>query len=159
MNGISVLTSAGWFERPGILVMIWLALVILFIILELISLGLTTIWFAAGALAAGIAAMFGGPVWLQIVLFIAVTSLLLFCTRGFAKRHLDNRIEKTNAESLIGKTSVVIEAIDNSASCGKIKIGDIEWTARAVNETQVIPEGTKVMIREIKGVKCLVEPV
>lgn len=159
MNDISVLTSAGWLERPGILVLIWLALVILFIILELISLGLTTIWFAAGALAAGIAAMFGGPVWLQVILFIAVTSLLLFCTKGFAKRHLDNRIEKTNAEGLIGKTSVVIEAIDNSASSGKIKIGDIEWTARAVNETQVIPEGTKVMIREIKGVKCLVEPV
>lgn len=160
MNGmLSVLTGAGWIQSPGILVFIWLALVILFIILELISLGLTTIWFAAGALLAGIVAILGGPIALQIIVFIVVSSLLLFCTKGFAKRHLNNRIEKTNAESLVGKTSVVMETIDNGASSGKIKIGDIEWTARAVNEVQIIPEGTKVIIREIKGVKCLVESV
>lgn len=160
MNGmVSVLTGVKWLQSPGILVLIWLALVILFIILELISLGLTTIWFAAGAFVAGIVAMLGGPIVLQVIVFIVVSSLLLLCTRGFAKRHLDNRIEKTNAESLVGKTSIVMETINNEASSGKIKIGDIEWTARAVNEAQVIPEGTKVVIREIRGVKCLVESV
>lgn len=156
---VSVLTGAGWLQSPGILVLIWLALVILFIILELISLGLTTIWFAVGALAAGIVAIFGGPIVVQVIVFIVVSSVLLLCTKSFAKRHLNNRIEKTNAESLIGKTSIVMETINNEASSGKIKIGDIEWTARAVNETQVIPEGTKVVIREIRGVKCLVESV
>ena len=160
MNGmVSVLTGVKWLQSPGILVLIWLALVILFIILELISLGLTTIWFAAGAFVAGIVAMLGGPIVLQVIVFIVVSSLLLLCTRDFAKRHLDNRIEKTNAESLIGKTSIVMETINNEASSGKIKIGDIEWTARAVNEAQVIPEGSKVVIREIRGVKCLVESV
>ncbi len=148
----------GVLGSAGIMALIWLALVILFVIVELISLGLTSIWFAAGALVAGIVAMVGGPFWLQVILFMVVSAVLLACTRGFAKRHLDNKIEKTNAEGLVGKSSVVIETIDNASSTGKIRIGDIEWTARAVNETQVIPKDSKVIIREIKGVKCMVEP-
>lgn len=149
----------GILGNAGIMVLIWLALVIVFIIIELISLGLTSIWFAAGAFVAGLVAMFGGPFWLQAVVFLIVSAVLLACTRKFAKRHLDNKLEKTNAESLIGKTSIVIETIDNASATGKIRIGDVEWTARAVNETQVIPMDTKVIIREIRGVKCMVEPV
>lgn len=148
----------GILGSAGIMALIWLALVILFVVVELISLGLTSIWFAAGALVAGIVAMVGGPFWLQVILFMVVSAVLLACTRGFAKRHLDNKIEKTNAEGLVGKSSIVIETIDNASSTGKIRIGDIEWTARAVNETQVIPKDSKVIIREIKGVKCMVEP-
>lgn len=149
----------GILGNAGVLALIWLVLVIVFVVMELITLGLTSIWFAAGALVAGLAAMFGGPFWLQILLFIIVSAVLLAGTRGFAKRHLDNKLEKTNAEGLIGKTSIVIETIDNAASTGKIRIGDVEWTARASNEMQVIPKDTKVVIREIKGVKCMVEPV
>ncbi len=143
----------------GIFAFIWLALVIVFFIAELISLGLTSIWFALGALVAGIAAIFGAPVWLQCLLFILVSAIALASTRKLAKRFLDNRLEKTNAESMIGKTSVVIEPVDNANGTGKIKIRDIEWTARSVNETQVIPKDTKVMIRDIQGVKCMVEPI
>lgn len=152
-----VMTGTAAIGNPGIQVLIWLALVILFIIIEIISLGLTSIWFAAGALAAGIVAMLGGPIVLQAIVFIVVSAVLLVCTKGFAKRHLDNRIVKTNAEELIGKTSIVMETIDNVASSGKIKIGDVEWTARAVNEAEVIPKDAKVIIREISGVKCMVE--
>jgi membrane protein implicated in regulation of membrane protease activity len=143
----------------GICAIVWLVLVLVFFIAELISLGLTSIWFAAGALVAGIAAMFGAPIWLQCVLFILVTTATLASTRKLAKRFLDNRLEKTNAESLIGKTSVVIETIDNEKGTGKIKIRDIEWSARSVDETQVISSGTKIMIRDIQGVRCMVEPV
>ena len=148
----------GILGSAGIMALIWLALVILFVVVELISLGLTSIWFAAGALVAGIVAMVGGPFWLQVILFMVVSAVLLACTRGFGKRHLDSKIDKTNAEGLVGKSSIVIETIDNASSTGKIRIGDIEWTARAVNETQVIPKDSKVIIREIKGVKCMVEP-
>lgn len=144
---------------PGICVFIWLALVILFFIIELISMGLTSIWFAAGALAAGIAAIFNAPIWAQCLIFIVVTAVTLASTRKFAKRFLDNKLEKTNAEGMVGKTSMVIETIDNAKETGKIKIRDIEWSARALNETQEIAEGTKVVIREIRGVKCIVEPV
>lgn len=138
---------------------VWLVLVIAFSIAELISMGLTSIWFAAGALVGGIAALCHAPIWLQFVLFIVVSAVTLASTRKFAKRHLEDKIQKTNAESLIGKTSIVVETIDNAKSQGKLKIGDIEWTARALNETDVISEGKKVIIREIQGVKCIVEPV
>jgi membrane protein implicated in regulation of membrane protease activity len=143
----------------GICAVVWLVLVLVFFIAELISLGLTSIWFAAGALVAGIAAMFGAPIWLQCVLFILVTTVTLASTRKLAKRFLDNRLEKTNVEGLIGRTSMVIETIDNAKGTGKIKIRDIEWSARSVEETQVIPSGTKIMIRDIQGVRCMVEPV
>ena len=155
----TILTATVLFENAGIMTLIWLGLVILFIVLEIISLGLTSIWFAVGALASGIVAMLGGPIALQIIVFLVVSVVLLACTRGIARRHLDNRIERTNAEGLIGRTSIVMETIDNAASTGKIKIGDVEWTARAVNEAQVIPKDTKIIIREIHGVKCMVEPV
>ncbi len=143
--------------NAGIMVFIWLALVILFVVVELFTLDLTSIWFAAGALVAGLVAMFSGPFWAQALVFVAVTAVLLASTRKIAKRHLDNKIEKTNSESLIGKTSFVIEEVNNVASTGKIRIGDVEWTARAVNETEVIPVNTKIVIREIRGVKCMVE--
>lgn len=158
MTGI-VLNGTGFIGSTGIFVLIWLALVILFVILELITLGLTTIWFAIGALASALIAMLGAPIWLQVVVFIVVSAVLVACTRGFAKRHLNNRLVKTNSESLIGKTTVIIETVDNTALTGKIRINDVEWTARAVNETQVIPKDTKVVIREINGVKCMVEPI
>lgn len=143
----------------GIYVIIWLALVLVFVIIEIISLGLTSIWFAAGALVSAFAAMFGAPIWLQWIIFIVISGILIACTRKFAMKHLNNRLEKTNAESLIGKQSVVIEEIDNAAPSGKIRIGDVEWTARSVKEGIVIPKNQKVVIREISGVKCMVEPV
>ncbi len=143
----------------GWISLFWLALVIIFAIVEMLSMGLTSIWFAAGALVAGIAAICNAPIWLQFVLFVLVTAIALASTRKLAKKFLENKIEKTNAEGLIGKTSIVIETIDNAKETGKLMIGDIEWSARAVDETAVIEEGSKVIIREIKGVKCIVEPV
>lgn len=156
---MEILTATMWFNSAGIMALMWLALVILFAVIEFISLGLTSIWFAAGAFVAGIVAMLGGAFWLQIVVFIVVSAVLLACTRKFAKKYLDSKIEKTNVESLIGKTSVVIETINNMASTGKIRIGDVEWTARTAEGSQVIAEGSKVVIREIVGVKCIVEPI
>lgn len=143
----------------GIDVIIWLALVLVFVIIEMISLGLTSVWFAAGALVSGISAMFGAPVWLQWVLFIVSSGILLACTRKLAVKHLNNHLEKTNAEGLPGKHSIVIETIDNAVPSGKIRIGDVEWTARSVKEGEVIPKNQRVVIREISGVKCMVEPV
>lgn len=157
----SILSNAvqpSWLS-DGVLALIWLALVIIFAIIEMISLGLTSIWFAGAAFVSAISAMLGAPIWLQILIFIVVSAVLLASTRGVAKTFLEKKLEKTNAEGLVGKTSVVIETIDNAASTGKIRIGDVEWTARAVQETQVIPKDSKVMIREITGVKCMVELV
>ena len=137
----------------------WVVLVIVFIVVEIISLGLTSIWFAVGALAGAIAAGLGAPIWLQCILFIVVSAIALGSTRGLATKYLNNKLEKTNAEGLVGDTVYVIEEIDNKNATGKIRVRDLEWTARAMSDDQIIPKDTKVVVREIRGVKCIVEPV
>ena len=138
----------------------WFILVVVFIVVEIISLGLTSIWFAVGAFAAGIVAIiFPNQIWLQCIVFIVVSAIALGSTRGLATKYLNNKLEKTNAEGLVGDTVYVIEEIDNKKATGKIRVRDLEWTARAVSDDQIIPKDTKVVVREIQGVKCIVEPI
>lgn len=155
LNGLDLST---W--NPSVFqVAFWVVLVIVFIVVEIISLGLTSIWFAIGALAGAIAAGFGAPIWLQCILFIVVSAIALGSTRGLATKYLNNKLEKTNAEGLVGDTVYVIEEIDNKKATGKIRVRDLEWTARAVSDDQIIPKDAKVVVREIQGVKCIVEPI
>ncbi len=134
----------------------WLAIVVVMAIIEIITLGLTTIWFAGGALVAFIASLFGAGFVIQVVLFVAVSVILLAATRPLAVKYLNKNMESTNAESLIGKLAVVKEEIDNLNARGHVSVNGQEWTARAVEE-KVIPEGVTVEIVEISGVKLLVK--
>ncbi len=134
----------------------WLAIVVVMAIIEIITLGLTTIWFAGGALVAFIASLFGAGFVIQVVLFVAVSVSLLAATRPLAVKYLNKNMESTNAESLIGKLAVVKEEIDNLNARGHVSVNGQEWTARAVEE-KVIPEGVTVEIVEISGVKLLVK--
>ncbi len=134
----------------------WLAIVVVMAIIEIITLGLTTIWFAGGALVAFIASLFGAGFVIQVVLFVAVSVILLAATRPLAVKYLNKNMESTNAESLIGKLAVVKEEIDNLNARGHVSVNGQEWTARAVEE-KVIPEGATVEIVEISGVKLLVK--
>lgn len=138
-------------------VLIWLTIVAVFILIEMITLGLTTVWFAGGALVAAIASAFGAPIWIQLLLFIFVSILLFVFTRPIAMKHLNPKTEKTNVESLIGKKAVVLQTIHNQASQGQVKVNDIEWTARSTNDDTIIQAGTTVIIRKISGVKLIVE--
>lgn len=133
----------------------WLAVVIVMAVIEIITLGLTTIWFAGGALVAFLASMLGADFLVQLVLFIAVSVLLLAITRPLAVKYLNKNRESTNAESLIGKLAVVKEEIDNLNARGHVSVNGQEWTARSFEE-KIIPEGATVEIVEISGVKLLV---
>ncbi len=135
---------------------IWLALMVLFILVEAATAGLTTIWFAGGALAAFLAALVGGDLVVQVILFVLVSLLLLIFTRPLVKKYLNGRTLKTNADSLIGRTAVVSEEISNLRATGTIMIDGMSWTARSESEEE-IPVGAEVRIREIRGVKCIVE--
>lgn len=139
--------------------MIWLGILAVLLIIEAITAGLTTIWFAGGALVAAIAAYCGAGVVLQFVLFFAVSLVLLIFTRPVAVRYMNHNVEKTNAESLLGKRAVVIEKIDNLAQTGYVRIRDIEWTARTSDDSVKIPENAVVEIEEIQGVKLIVKEV
>ena len=135
----------------------WLLLAAIFIVIEIITLGLTTIWFAGGAFVAAIAAACGANLVIQIILFVVVSVVLLFLTRPIAVKHLNANTEKTNAEALVGAKAVVLEEINNLKETGKAKVNGMEWTARAKSDDEIIPVDSMVTITEISGVKLIVE--
>lgn len=136
----------------------WIAAMIFFIIVEAVTVGLASIWFAIGSVAALICALAGGPVWLQAVWFVAVSALTLYLTRPLVKKYVSSRAVPTNADRNIGRTAVVTEAIDNLAATGTVKVDGLDWTARSTDDNVTIPKDTVVIIKEIRGVKLLVEP-
>lgn len=134
----------------------WLVVVVVMAIIEIITLGLTTIWFAGGALVAFLACLLGANLIVQIILFVLVSLLLLGFTRPFAVKFINKDRTKTNAESLIGKDGVVLQDIDNLKANGMVSVSGQEWTARSADDT-VIVKDTVVEIVEIRGVKLIVK--
>lgn len=135
---------------------VWLVLLLAFAALEGITVGLTSIWFAAGALAALIAALLHGPLWLQIALFLAVSILCLLAVRPLARKYVNTQVQPTNADRVIGAEARVTEDIDNIQGKGAVTIGGIIWTARSDSD-EVIPAGSLVRVLRIEGVKVFVE--
>ena len=135
---------------------IWTALLVLFVLGEAMSVGLTSIWFAAGSLAGLICALLEGPWPLQIALFIAVSTLTLLAFRPLAKKYLNGKVEPTNADRVIGSTATVTEDIDNLKGTGRVLVGSMPWTARSEDGSS-IPAGALVRVRRIEGVKVYVE--
>lgn len=135
---------------------IWLVLLIVCIVIELISLGLTTIWFAGGAFVAYIANVAGANELIQIALFLVVSLVLLFFTRPLAQKYINKGTAKTNVEAIAGKTAKVIEEINNINATGKAVIDGEEWMARSVNDEEVFNPGELVTVSEVKGVKVIV---
>ena len=138
------------------MIQIWLIAIALLLLVEFATSALTTIWFAGGALIALICAFFGGPVWLQVILFIAGSIVLLFLTRPLAVKLMNKGAVRTNADSLIGKEAVVTERIDNLQSTGTVQNNGQVWTARSVNPEHRIEKDEIVMVRAIEGVKLIV---
>ena len=135
---------------------VWLVLLLLFAGAEAATVGLTSIWFAAGALCALIAALLGGALWIQIALFLAVSLLCLLAVRPLARRHLNSRVEATNADRVIGEQAQVTEDIDNIHGKGAVVIRGVTWTARSEDGSPV-PAGSLVRVLRIEGVKVFVD--
>ena len=135
----------------------WLVAVVLFILIEIATMGLTTIWFAGGALVAVIASALGLPLVVQIVLFFAVSFVLLYFTRPMAVKYFNTDRVKTNAESLVGRQAIVISEIDNLQGIGQVTVGGMEWSARTAEAGVRLDVGSVVNIIAINGVKLIVE--
>ena len=146
------------FDAESMQKIVWLVLLLLFAGGEAATVGLTSIWFAAGSLVALIAALLGGALWIQITLFLAVSLLCLAAVRPLAKRHLNNQVVHTNADRAIGQEAQVIEDIDNIQGRGAVIIHGVTWTARS-EDGEPIPTGTLVKVLRIEGVKVYVERV
>lgn len=145
-------------DAKSITEIVWLVLLILFAASEAITVGLTSIWFAAGALVALIAALLGGPVWVQITLFLAISLLCLAAVRPLAKKHLNDKVVPTNADRAIGEEIPVTQDIDNLRGRGAVVIRGMTWSARS-QDGSAIPAGTMVKVLRIEGVRVFVEPV
>lgn len=135
----------------------WLVLLVVMLAAEAVTLGLTTIWFAAGALAAFLLALAGANLLIQILGFFVVSAILLFAMRPVASKWLNKDRIRTNAESLLGKTAVVTEPINNLAGTGQVQVQGQYWTARAVSDQVQITKDVRVVIEKISGVKLIVK--
>lgn len=139
--------------------LIWLGLVLVFVVVEAACpIHLVSIWFAAGSLAAMAAALLHGPVWLQVLLFLVVSSVLLAALWPLTKKFLKPKLTATNVDSVIGSTGTVTATIDNLAASGQVKLGAMYWTARSTSG-ETIAEGTVIRVDRIEGVKVYVSPV
>ena len=137
---------------------IWLAIAVAFIIIEMMTVGLLTIWFAAGALVAMVLAFCEANLAFQITAFLVVSAGLLVLTRPLVKKYINNKHTRTNVEAIVGMTGRVVEAINGIEGTGAVIVDGKTWSARALNENIRIEADTFVTVREVSGVKLIVEP-
>ncbi|MBS7302815.1 MAG: NfeD family protein [Lachnospiraceae bacterium] len=138
-------------------ILVWVILLVLFVVIEVLTMGLTTIWFAGGALVAAITAALRLPAYIQIATFIVVSFVLIIFTRPIAVRYFNKDRVKTNAESIVGKKAIVTGAIDNIKASGQVTVAGMEWSARSISDDITIEEGKVVTVVAISGVKLIVE--
>lgn len=138
------------------MVYLWLILFVAAILIEAGTSALVSIWFAAGSFAALVASAFGAPIWLQIVLFIACSILMLIFTRPMLKKLFPKKFIPTNTELSVGKSAVVIEEINNDLGTGRVRLNGVDWKAVAGND-RLIEKDTVVTVKEISGAKLIVE--
>lgn len=139
-----------------IAVIVWIVLLVVFLVVEAATVSMVSTWFAGGALLALIVCFLGGPVWLQVLVFFMVSIVLLALLRPLVRKFFQPKLTKTNADSLVGSTCLVVEAIDNLTGTGRVKVGDVTWSARS-ESGDPIPTGHQVKILKIQGVKVYVE--
>lgn len=142
-------------EAGTIMLFVWIALMIVFTVVEAATVQLVTIWFAVGSLVALIANIAGANIVVQWVLFVAVSAVCLLATRPLVKRVVNAKAQPTNADRFIGQTALVTEGIDNETGTGRVNAKGTIWTARSLHGEQ-IELGASVVIKKIEGVKVMV---
>jgi membrane protein implicated in regulation of membrane protease activity len=136
----------------------WLAAMVVFIAAEAMTVSLVSIWFAAGALGAIVVALLGGGLVLQVTVFLALAVALLLSLRSIVRKHFTPHVTKTNIDSVIGATGIVVTPVNNIAALGQVQINGMEWSARSSDNSH-IPAGVMVRVDRVEGVKVFVTPV
>ena len=137
---------------------LWLGAFVVFLAIETGTLGLVSIWFAAGALVALVIAWLGGIFWIQVLAFLVVSCVTLACLRPLVRKYIEPKLVATNADSLIGTVAYLSGDVDNIKGCGEVTLGGVPWCARSTSG-EPIPAGTLVRIDRIEGVRLYVTPV
>ena len=137
-------------------VYVWLAALVTFVVIEIATMGLTTIWFAGGALTALVLAMLDVSFYIQMGAFLVISIVLLVSTRPLAVKFFNQERVKTNVDSIIGKQAIVLAEINNLKGEGQVSLNGMEWSAKTYEEGCIIPAGAVVEVKEIRGVKLIV---
>lgn len=148
--------KGGYSMNPAAI--LWFALLLVFLFMEANTVSLVSVWFAGGALVAMIASLCGALFWVQALLFVAVSGLMLILLRPFLRKFITPRQTKTNLDAIIGSKGMVLAEINNDLQQGKVRLGAMEWTARSTDGSVLTP-GTQVVVDKIEGVKAFVSPV
>lgn len=146
-----------WKEVVHMYTLGWLILFVLLLIVEILTMGLTTIWFAAGALVAILVSVIGFSLPVQVIVFLVVSVVTLILTRPLVMKYFNKDRLRTNADRLIGQQAVVLEEIDTLRAKGRVEINGQEWSAKTSDPDMVIPEGKTVLVEAIQGVKLVVK--
>jgi len=136
----------------------WLAMIILFLVIEMITISLVSIWFVGGALAAFIVSYFSGNIWIEVVVFLAVSVFLLVLLRPLARKLSVKQKDQmvSGAKAMIGRQAIVTEEIDNVHARGAVQVNGQYWTAKTELFKDTIPKDTIVDIIDVDGVKLIV---
>lgn len=135
---------------------LWLALIIIFVVVEIATVGLTSIWFAGGALAALLVQWIGLNIYVQILVFIIVSAVLMIFTRPWALKYFKPGLVKTNYETVVGENVCLTEDVDNMKGTGTGVYKGQEWTVRAYEAGKTFEAGEIVTVKEIRGVTLYV---
>ena len=136
----------------------WLVAMVIFAVAEAMTVSLVSIWFAVGSLGAVLVALLGGGLIFQVTVFLVLAVVLLLGLRGIVRKHFTPRLTRTNIDSVIGSTGIVLTPINNIAALGQVQIGGVEWSARSSDNSH-ISAGTLVRVDKIEGVKVFVTAV
>ncbi len=136
---------------------VWLIITVVLSLIEIFTMGLVTIWFAAGAVVALIMSLIGAPLWLQATLFLVVSIAVLVLVRPIATSHFNNRLKKTNIDAVIGRKLIAKTDIDNLHGMGKVDMDGSTWIAASSMDNVIIHQGEEVKVVEVQGVKLIVE--
>ena len=135
----------------------WLVILVVTVIVEVSTAALVSIWFSIGAGLAAIICFIGGPVWLQVVVFVIASAVLCYCFQKWWKKSVKTRKTATNTDRNIGKEFLVTEEISNLAGTGAVKMNGQLWTAKALDNDTVIPAGSRIVVERIEGSKVYVK--
>lgn len=138
-------------------IVFWLVLLVAFLIVEFVTVGLTSIWFAAGSLVSLILAICQMNFGFQAVAFFVVSIGLLVATKPFVDKYINSRIKKTNVDEMLGVVVRIVERVSNMDQTGKAVVRDIEWTVRTEDDKEILEVGEKAYVTAISGVKLIVK--
>lgn len=138
---------------------VWLAIFVLAIIIETFTSDLVSIWFAGGAMVALIISFIPGvDWWIEVIIFIVISTVMILGLRPLAKKLLKTNITNSNIDEMAGKKGIMIKGYDE-LNHGEVKINGIIWTAINADEGKAIPQGTKVVVVAVNGNKLIVRPI